>query len=108
MCIRDSSNVGPGTCTNYASAAFSKAIPSALRNPGGVDITPAPRPGLILPNPLPCSKIRLFSLRSGLRHLRRIGLAVLLLSGAVLFWLQPAQYYRSTSFREIGSDRFTD
>jgi hypothetical protein len=22
--------------------------------------------------------------------------------------LQPAQYYRSTSFREIGSDRFTD
>jgi hypothetical protein len=34
-----------------------------------------------------------------LRRLRRIGLALLLISGAVLFWLQPEQYYNSVSFR---------
>jgi hypothetical protein len=34
-----------------------------------------------------------------LRSLRRIGIAVLLISGAILFWLQPAQYYNSVSFR---------
>ena len=30
--------------------------------------------------------------------LRRAGIALLLISGAVLFWLQPAQYYTSVSF----------
>jgi hypothetical protein len=34
-----------------------------------------------------------------LRRLRRVGIAVVLISGAVLFWLQPAQYYDSVSFR---------
>lgn len=34
-----------------------------------------------------------------LRGWRRAGLALLLVSGAVLFWLQPAAYYNSTSFR---------
>jgi len=33
-----------------------------------------------------------------LRTLRYIGIALLLSSGAVLFWLQPAQYYVSVSF----------
>jgi hypothetical protein len=30
--------------------------------------------------------------------LRRAGIVLLLISGAVLFWLQPAQYYTSISF----------
>jgi hypothetical protein len=34
-----------------------------------------------------------------LRGLRRTGMALLLLSGTILFWLQPAQYYNSVSFR---------
>ncbi len=34
-----------------------------------------------------------------LRGLRRIGIALLLISGAILFWLHPAQYYSSISFR---------
>jgi hypothetical protein len=34
-----------------------------------------------------------------LRRFRRAGIALLLTSGAVLFWLQPAQYYNSISFR---------
>jgi len=34
-----------------------------------------------------------------LRRLRRVGIALLLVTGAVLFWLHPAQYYASTSFR---------
>ena len=29
---------------------------------------------------------------------RRIGIALLLISGAVLFWLQPEQYYYKISF----------
>jgi len=33
-----------------------------------------------------------------LRKLRRVGIALLLASGAVLFWLQPAQYYTSIAF----------
>jgi hypothetical protein len=33
-----------------------------------------------------------------LRGMRRVGMALLLSSGAVLFWLQPAQYYGSVSF----------
>ena len=34
-----------------------------------------------------------------LRRLSRIGLALILISGAVLFWLHPAQYASSVSFR---------
>ena len=34
-----------------------------------------------------------------LRSLRRIGIASLLISGTILFWLQPARYYNSISFR---------
>jgi hypothetical protein len=34
-----------------------------------------------------------------LRGLRRAGIALLLISGLVLFWLHPVQYYNSTSFR---------
>ena len=33
-----------------------------------------------------------------LRRLRRIGLGVILISGAVLFWLHPQQYSSSISF----------
>jgi hypothetical protein len=33
-----------------------------------------------------------------LRTLRRIAIGLLLLSGGVLFWLQPEQYYTSVSF----------
>ena len=39
------------------------------------------------------------SLGTDLRGLRRIGFAVMLISGALLFWLHPLQYYSSTSFR---------
>jgi hypothetical protein len=35
---------------------------------------------------------------SELRILRRIGIVLLLASGGVLFWLQPAQYYGSIAF----------
>ena len=31
--------------------------------------------------------------------MRRIGLVFVLLTGALLFWLHPAQYYSSTFFR---------
>jgi hypothetical protein len=34
-----------------------------------------------------------------LRRLRHIGIGLLLTSGIVLFWLQPARYYNSNSFR---------
>ena len=34
-----------------------------------------------------------------LRRLRRIGLGILLASGALLFWLHPLQYSNSISFR---------
>jgi hypothetical protein len=34
-----------------------------------------------------------------LRRLCRIGLALILTSGVLLFWLHPAQYANSTSFR---------
>ena len=34
-----------------------------------------------------------------LRGLRRIGLAIILVTGVVLFWLHPTQYYNSISFR---------
>ena len=34
-----------------------------------------------------------------LRGLRRSGIALVLITGGILFWLQPAQYYNSTSFR---------
>ena len=34
-----------------------------------------------------------------LRGLRRIGIAMVLITGAVVFWLQPARYYDSISFR---------
>jgi hypothetical protein len=33
-----------------------------------------------------------------LRKLRHVGIALLLASGGVLFWLQPAQYYTSIAF----------
>ena len=33
-----------------------------------------------------------------LRGWRRAGIALLLVTGAVLYWLQPAQYYTSISF----------
>jgi len=33
-----------------------------------------------------------------LRRWRHIGVALLLISGAVLFWLQPQQYYTSVAF----------
>jgi hypothetical protein len=33
-----------------------------------------------------------------LRRWRRAGIALMLVTGAVLFWLQPAQYYTSISF----------
>lgn len=34
-----------------------------------------------------------------LRGLRRIGVAMVLITGAAVFWLHPAQYYNSISFR---------
>jgi hypothetical protein len=34
-----------------------------------------------------------------IRRWRHIGVALLLMSGAVLFWLQPEQYYSSVAFR---------
>jgi hypothetical protein len=34
-----------------------------------------------------------------LRMLRRVGIAVLLITGVVLFWLHPTQYSNSISFR---------
>lgn len=34
-----------------------------------------------------------------LRRARRIGLALMLLSGGLLFWLHPLQYYGSVFFR---------
>jgi hypothetical protein len=34
-----------------------------------------------------------------LRRARRIGLALMLLSGGLLFWLHPHQYYISVFFR---------
>ena len=34
-----------------------------------------------------------------LRGWRRAGIAVILITGAVLFWLHPVQYYHSISFR---------
>jgi hypothetical protein len=43
--------------------------------------------------------ILLSSFDSQLRSLRRVGLALILATGAILFWLQPATYYNSTSFR---------
>ena len=39
------------------------------------------------------------SLESDLRKLSLLGLAVALVSGAVLFWMHPFQYYSSMSFR---------
>ena len=33
-----------------------------------------------------------------LRKLRRIGIAALVISGVVLFWLQPGRYYSSVAF----------
>ena len=36
---------------------------------------------------------------SDLRGLRRIGLAVMLITGAFLFWLHPHENYSSASFR---------
>src|SRR5437899_12834092 len=37
--------------------------------------------------------------KSDLKVWRRIGMAMLLVSGAVLFWLHPVRYYNSYSFR---------
>ena len=34
-----------------------------------------------------------------LRGSRRIGIALILITGALLFWLHPVQYYNSVSFR---------
>jgi hypothetical protein len=34
-----------------------------------------------------------------LRRLRRAGVILLLVSGTILFWLQPARYYNSISFQ---------
>ena len=39
------------------------------------------------------------SLEPDLRKLTRLGLALALFSGAVLFWMHPFQYYSSMSFR---------
>jgi len=43
--------------------------------------------------------ILIAQLAPDLRNLRRIGIALLLVTGAVLFWLHPTQYYDSISFR---------
>jgi hypothetical protein len=43
--------------------------------------------------------ILIAQLAPDLRKLRRIGIALLLVTGAVLFWLHPTQYYASISFR---------
>ena len=36
---------------------------------------------------------------SDLRRVRRLGLALVLITGALLFWLHPLQYYHSVWFR---------
>ena len=39
------------------------------------------------------------NLRPDLRRFRRVGLILLLVTGVLMFWLHPGQYYHSVSFR---------